>query len=373
MKKLLALVMALAMTLALVACGGGAANTPSSNPAPDASNPPASSGEGGEEAPTDDGTVYKMRIGTLTVEAEQNTATALEFAERVKEATNGRVEVTVFPSAQLGTAAQMIEGMQTGTIEGGLFPTDYASAADPAIAFISVPGFAGNDIDSLCAVMNELGGVDIANETLTQAGLHMVGTLYTDKYSYLLSDKKVNSVADTAGMKLWAPPSDYTDAIIQGMGATSTFFDTSDLAVSVQQGTVNGALASPALYSAQKLYETDKYCMGMVGRAGCTAFFMSESFLQSLPDDLRETVLEVAKQTIIEFEYPYAAAAAERSLQVMADGGCEIYMSSDSPELQAQLEELYAQNLQLYLDNNGDRGQELYERFQELLGQYNAG
>ena len=220
--------------------------------------------------------------------------------------------------------------------------------------------------------MNELDGVDIVNDSLTQVGLHMVGLLYTDKYSYLLSDKRVNSLDDAKGMKLWAPPSDYTSAIISGMGATATFFDTSDLAVSIQQGTINGALASPALYAAQKLYETDKYCLGMVGRAGATAFILSESFLNGLPEDLRQTVLDVAKGSIIDFEYQYAADAAEANLKILTDNGCEVYMSSDMPELQAELEKLYEENRQLYLSNVSN-GQELYEQFQALLAQYDAG
>lgn len=367
-KRLFALALSSALALSLLAgCGG----TPSASSTPAPSGDPGTSSADPAPAASPD-TVYTMRIGTLTVEAEQNTACALDFAERIEAATGGQVVVQVYPTAQLGTAAQMIEGMQTGTIEGALFPTDYLSSADPAIGFISVPGFAGNDIDGLCYVMNELGGVDVANEFLTKAGLHMVGLLYTDKYTYLLSDRKVTSLSDSKGMKLWAPPSDYTSAIITGMGATATFFDTSDLAVSIQQGTVNGAMASPALYAAQKLYETDKYCMGMVGRCGATAFTMSESFLQTLPEDLRQTVLSVAMESILEFEYPYAAAAAEANLKVLTDNGCEVYMSTDYPELQSDLSVLYEENLQMYLDQV-PVGQELYDTFQELLAQYEAG
>lgn len=365
-KRLLALALSSVLGLSLLAgCGDG--GTPSGSPSGSSAPSPSAS-----EPAADPGTIYTMRIGTLTVEAEQNTATALDFAERIEEATNGQVVVQVYPTAQLGTAAQMIEGMQTGTIEGALFPTDYLSSADPSIGFISVPGFAGDDIDSLCAVMNELGGVDIANQSLTQAGLHMIGLLYTDKYTYFLSDRKITSLADCNGMKLWAPPSDYTDAIINGMGATATFFDTSDLAVSIQQKTVNGALASPALYAAQKLYETDKYCMGMVGRCGATAFIMSESFLQSLPEDLRQTVLDVAMTSILEFEYLYAAAAAEANVQVLIDNDCDVYMSTDYPELQAELEGLYEANLELYLSQVSN-GQELYDAIHPLLEQYRAG
>lgn len=47
-------------------------------------------------------------------------------------------------------------------------------------------------------------------------------------------------------------------------------------------------------------------------------------------------------------------------------------MSSDMPELQAELEKLYEENRQLYLSNVSN-GQELYEQFQALLAQYDAG
>ena len=112
--------------------------------------------------------------------------------------------------------------------------------------------------------------------------------------------------------------------------------------------------------------------MGMVGRCGATAFTLSESFLQSLPEDLRALVMQTAMETILEFEYPYAASAAEANLKVLTDNGCQVYMSTDYPELQSQLEELYAQNLRLYLDKVPD-GQALYDTFQALLTAYYAG
>ena len=41
-----------------------------------------------------------------------------KLAEILPKATNGRVEVKVFPGGQLGSPAAMIEGLQLGTIEG---------------------------------------------------------------------------------------------------------------------------------------------------------------------------------------------------------------------------------------------------------------
>ena len=89
-KRLLALTLSFAMLLTLLAaCGssGGSAGKPSDQP-----------GGSNSAAPADDGKTYTMRSGTLTVETEPNTATALDFAEKIAAATDGRVTVQVFPT-----------------------------------------------------------------------------------------------------------------------------------------------------------------------------------------------------------------------------------------------------------------------------------
>lgn len=372
-RKLLALLLALAMVIALAACGSSSSSASSSSGSSGTTSTGGSSAENDSSSEDDnssssDGTVYTMRIGTLTVEAEQNTALALEFADRIAEETNGQIEVSVYPSAQLGTAAQMIEGMQNGTIEGGLFPTAYASSAAPMMNSLSVPGFAGTTANAMCAVINELGGLEMYNEYLKDAGLYMASLLNTDQCTYIITDSQITTIDDLSNLIIWSPPSDYTSYMVDLFGSSVTFFDTSDLAVAVQNGTVDSAMASPALFAAQKLYETLPYCMGLEGGAGATAFFMSESFLSSLPDDLRETVERVALECTMDYEYDYAAAAAETNLAAMAENGTVTY-SSDYPDLQAALDEIYATVLQHFFDEV-DGGEDFYNSVQELVAQY---
>src|SRR5262249_56004163 len=57
-----------------------------------------------------------------------------KLAEVLPKATNGRVEVKVFPGGQLGSPAAMIEGLQLGTVEGYENPADFFVAVDPRFA-----------------------------------------------------------------------------------------------------------------------------------------------------------------------------------------------------------------------------------------------
>ena len=150
------------------------------------------------------------------------------------------------------------------------------------------------------------------------------------------------------------------------MGANPVFFDTSDLAVSLENGTVDGAMAAPTLYAPQKLYEFAQWCMALPGFTGGNACMMGTPFLDSLPDDLRQMVLDVAMQTIEEYTNDYSAEFTLAAIQTLEDNGCTVYEPNDT--VRAQLEEAYAPMLDMWLEIEG--APELYEQLQALNDAY---
>ena len=97
MKKLITLLLALAMVLSLAACGS------KDTPAPDGQNTPAAT--------------YKIKLGTTGNEEHQSTIAANFFKEKVEELTNGAVTVEIYPNSQLGSEREMAEGVKLGTLE----------------------------------------------------------------------------------------------------------------------------------------------------------------------------------------------------------------------------------------------------------------
>ena len=62
-----------------------------------------------------------------------------KLAEVLPQATNGRVEVQVFPGGQLGSPSALIEGLQLGTIEAYENPADFFTGVDPRFGVFSIP------------------------------------------------------------------------------------------------------------------------------------------------------------------------------------------------------------------------------------------
>lgn len=104
MKKLITLLLALAMVLSLAACGS------KDTPAPDGQNTPAAT--------------YKIKLGTTGNEEHQSTIAANFFKEKVEELTNGAVTVEIYPNSQLGSEREMAEGVKLGTLEMTIVTTD---------------------------------------------------------------------------------------------------------------------------------------------------------------------------------------------------------------------------------------------------------
>ena len=82
---------------------------------------------------------YTAKIGHLESAKQPRHKTLEIVADLVKKRTNGDVEFKLFPSAQLGNARQMNEGVQLGTLEATVSPAAFIGGFNPAISVLDIP------------------------------------------------------------------------------------------------------------------------------------------------------------------------------------------------------------------------------------------
>ena len=85
---------------------------------------------------------YTMKLGLVTLNDMQHNF-ANKYKEVVEKATNGRIEVKVFPQSQLGSPAAQIEGLQLGTVEMFMIVTDFLAGVDRRLTDASMQVNAG--------------------------------------------------------------------------------------------------------------------------------------------------------------------------------------------------------------------------------------
>ena len=128
MKKLLSLTLALAMSLSLVACGGGA-ETPApeaSTPAPEASTPAP---EASTPAPEASGDSYTYSGGRLTIGGADSTGTMYAAAAAIATTFGAKVDGLNVDATTSSGSNENALNVQEGVIELGMCSGDAAAAA----------------------------------------------------------------------------------------------------------------------------------------------------------------------------------------------------------------------------------------------------
>lgn len=81
----------------------------------------------------------KLRLGHTLPNADSQHLAALEFAKRVKERTNGEVEITVFPNSVLGPDGSLVASVRSGTIDIGVTGNPFLTAVSANLNVLDLP------------------------------------------------------------------------------------------------------------------------------------------------------------------------------------------------------------------------------------------
>ena len=150
-QKLAALLLSVTMILVMVTgCGGTGSST-------EKASADVQSGSESSDSSTAASAEYTLKLAHDANTTSAYHLSALELERTIEEASGGRINVEVYPAQQLGSASEMIEGMQMGTIEATLLPTAKYGGFDQTMTILDMP-FLFPDEDAVYDVMNGEGG-----------------------------------------------------------------------------------------------------------------------------------------------------------------------------------------------------------------------
>ena len=268
----------LVVTMALAACGGG------------------SSG-GGSSAKKDE--VYTVRIGCATV-LPSHPNWFMDELKKALEAKSDQFVVEVYPANQLGTNAEMIQGLQSGNVQGVVLPSGLFTSIAPVFVVLSVPGLVMG-ADTQYKMLNETAVGDAFKAEVAKTGVTPLGFLWCPSQELYL-DKEVKDMSGLKGLKIRGSDAKTVQDMLTAFGASPVVMSSGDVMMALQQGTINGLFTDVTFVAPMKVYETAKYCIkDLPGVPNSNTIMISNIFLDSLPSDLRtmfeDTVTEVREKT----------------------------------------------------------------------------
>ena len=245
----------------------------------------------------------KLRYAHVGVANAPQTLYADEVAKLVKERTNGRVEIQVFPNSQLGGVGEMVDGVKSGAIAMGHH--DFASLGKivSSTAVFNTPFVYRDAAHSLRATDARASPAlqKINQELVDKGNMRIIGSFFQGTRQ-LTSKEKVLSPKDMQGKKYRGVPVKLWSSMISGMGAVATPVEVSELATALATGLVVGQENPlPNIYNL-KLYEVQKYVMLTNHMQSVLSVFVNEKVWQSIPAAdrkiIEDTMAEVGRKTL---------------------------------------------------------------------------
>jgi tripartite ATP-independent transporter DctP family solute receptor len=214
---------------------------------------------------------------------------AREMAAAIKQETNGRFDLQIFPSSQLGSDTDTLSQVRSGGVEFFTLSGLILSTLVPA-ASINGMGFAFPDYATVWKAMDgDLGGY--VRGQIAKANLFAMEKIWDNGFRQTTtSTKPINAPDDFRGMKLRVPPSPLWTSMFKAFDASPASINFNEVYSALQTKIVDGQENPLAIISTAKLYEVQKYCSLTNHMWDGFWFLANQHAWEALPEDVRATV-----------------------------------------------------------------------------------
>lgn len=198
----------------------------------------------------------KLKWAHVYEPAEPFHTASVWAAEEIKKRTNGRYEIDVYPSSQLGKENDINQGLSLGTVDMIISGSSFAAKAFPRIGVTYYP-YTFRDVDHLLAYTKS----DIYKELNTgyeqKSGNNIIATTYYG-VRQTTSNKPIAKCADMKGLKIRVPDVPAYLAMPRACGANTSPIAFAEVYLALQNGTVEAQENPLTTIEAKKFYEVQK-------------------------------------------------------------------------------------------------------------------
>lgn len=240
----------------------------------------------------------KFSIHIPPTEEVYSYAAALYFKTLVEARSQGRIEVKLFPSNQLGSERESLEGLQLGTHQMDFTSTGPVPSFAPEIQCLAMP-YLFSSRAVAWEVFDGDFGKEIIESVAAKTGMRILGISENGIRHFVTTKKPVHSVADLKGLKIRTMENPAHMIMVKALGANPSPIAWGELYTALQQGVVDGYELPLPLIDVVKLYQVSEYVI-LDGHIYDPFFlWINQKFYDKLPADLKTIIDEVAVETTV--------------------------------------------------------------------------
>lgn len=291
------------------------------------------------------------------------------FIKQVDATSNNTVTIKHFPAQQLAKAAGMLDAVKNRVADIAVCGVVYVSDRMPLSGAAMLPGLF-NEVTKGARAYTKLANKELLEAEFLRHGVRPLWVSLAPVYQIQLTSKEsITSLDDIKGKKLRTAGA-IMELTAKALGATPVTIGPSDFYLSLQRGTVDGAIYTIPGWRAYSLQEvlnssTVNAALGSVA----FATLINEDVWQGLSPEVKSILQKAGEATGAGAAAIFDKVVAQ-SNQKMKEAGKNIY--SLSPELLAEMNAKLATVEKVWLDQMKSRnlpGDKILEAFKRYLNE----
>jgi TRAP-type mannitol/chloroaromatic compound transport system substrate-binding protein len=222
---------------------------------------------------------------------------AQHFADTVKLASGGRLDIKLFSAGELVGAFESFDAVSKGSAQiGHDWPGYWKGKNEAFVAFASVPF--GLDTEGYNIWLYERGGLEMMQDLYGRYNLYALPGGNGGQEMGLFSNKRATKLEDFKGLRVRTPG--WFMDIMNDLGASVSPLPGGEVYLALERGVIDAAeFSAPAINYPMGFDEITKYVIqpGVHQPSVQCAIFINKDAWDELPDDLKWIVDTAAKET----------------------------------------------------------------------------
>ncbi len=265
-----------------------------------------------------------------------------EFAARVNARLEGRAEVVVYGSSQLGGDEVLLQKLKLGTVDLAL-PSSIMSSRIPEFGLFEMP-YIVNDRVHMARIQEAVVWPQLV--PLAEAEGFRILAVWENGFRHVTNNvREVRVPSDLDGLKLRTPRGTWRVKLFQHFGANPVPMALSEVLLALRTGNVDGQENPLAQIHASRLNEVQQY-LSMTEHVYTPAYVTASSeHWMELPEEVRTVIAEEARE-LQGFVYETAKRLDRELLLALAETEIQVNWADKSAfqrEAQAVYDEFAAE------------------------------
>jgi tripartite ATP-independent transporter DctP family solute receptor len=268
--------------------------------------------------------------------------TAQKFSDIMKEKTDGRIIVKLYPSAKLGKGErELTEGVQQGSIELAIVSTGPLGGFSPSINILDFP-YLFRDFKHVELVLDGPMGQKLLDD-FSKADIKALAFWENGFRHLTTANGPIKKVEDAKGMKIRVMENKVHLAAFKYAGLNPTPMAWGELFTALQQRVIDGQENPIAISYASKLFTAGQKHFSMTGHVySPQLLIMNPKTFNALPKDDQALVIKTARE-MGQFQRKLSRDLEETMIQDMIKQGVVVTRDVDRESFKKAMAPVYDQ------------------------------